>query len=85
MVAGYLKQSFIQNISRQKNSKLHEITITRSGKGKKSISPVLLMRKCRQTIIIILFSRNSYKNDGPSEQRGNKITLRSTPSGWNKF
>ena len=25
MVTGYLKQSFIQNVSQQKNSKLHEI------------------------------------------------------------
>ena len=35
MVTGYLKQSFAQNISQQKNSKLHETTITRSEKGKK--------------------------------------------------
>ena len=34
-VTDYLKQSFVQNISQQKDSKLHEITITRSGKGKK--------------------------------------------------
>ena len=34
-VTDYLKQSFVQNISQQKDSKLHEITITRSRKGKK--------------------------------------------------
>ena len=35
MVTGYLKQSFVQNISQQKYSKLHETSITRSEKGKK--------------------------------------------------
>ena len=59
MVTCYLKQSFIQNKSLQKCSKLHETIITRSAKGKKPMSPVLLMCKCRQTfIIIMLFSRD---------------------------
>ena len=37
MVTVYSKQSFVQNISQQKKSKLHEITITRSEKGKKVV------------------------------------------------
>ena len=45
MVTGYLKQSFIQNISQQRNSKLREITITISEKGKNPMSPALLMCK----------------------------------------
>ena len=49
MVTGYLKQSFMQNISQQKNSKLHEIIITRSGNRKKSMSPALFMFKYQQT------------------------------------
>ena len=111
MVTGYLKQSFIQNISQQKNSKLHEIIITRIGNRKKSMSPALFMCKCQQTtirsshpelfigkvccifwehfflrtplgdcfcIIIILFSRDSFKKSEPPEQRGNKFILQST-------
>ena len=37
MVTVYLKQSFVQNISQQKKSKIHEITITRSEKKKKVV------------------------------------------------
>ena len=37
MVTVYLKQSFVQNLSQQKKSKLHKITITRSEKGKKVV------------------------------------------------
>ena len=85
MVTGYLKQSFIQNISQQRNSKLREITITISEKGKNPMSPALSMCKSWQTSFKILFSRNSFKNCEPPEQRSNKFTLWSTSFGWNKL
>ena len=44
------------------------------------MSPPLFISKCRQTIIIILLSEDSFKNGVPPEQRGNTFTLLSTPS-----
>ena len=86
MVTCYLKQSFIQNKSLQKCSKLHETIITRSAKGKKPMSPVLLMCKCRQTFIIIVIFQRSFKDSELPELWDNKFTfLRTTWNDWSMY
>ena len=86
MVTCYLKQSFIQNKSLQKCSKLHETIITRSAKGKKPMSPVLLMCKCRQTFIIIVIFQRSFKDSELLELWDNKFTfLRTTWNDWSMY
>ena len=86
MVTCYLKQSFIQNKSLQKCSKLHETIITRSAKGKKPMSPVLLMCKCRQTFIIIVIFQRSFKDSELPELSDNKFTfLRTTWNDWSMY
>ena len=86
MVTCYLKQSFIQNKSLQKCSKLHETIITRSAKGKKPMSPVLLMCKCRQTFIIIVIFQRSFKDSELPELWDSKFTfLRTTWNDWSMY
>lgn len=43
MVTGYIKRSFMENISLQKRGRLHETMITGNGKEKKSMSHALFI------------------------------------------